>query len=133
MKNCRGCRAELDQPFLDLGVMPLANSNVKSENLNAEERAYPLRVFFCEACGLVQQLDFTAAEDIFDEYQYYSSFSKSWLDHARRYVEGITERLELGPTSRVIEIASNDGYLLQYFKEKNVPALGIEPSKTVAK
>jgi len=131
-KICRNCGSALDSPVLDLGKMPLANSNVKPENLNRTEPAFPLRIFFCESCGLVQQLDFVAAEDVFDEYQYFSSFSKSWLYHAKRYVETITKRIGLTEKSQVIEIASNDGYLLQYFKEKNIPALGIEPSKTVA-
>lgn len=93
---------------------------------------FPLRIFFCEACALVQQVDFTAADEVFDDYVYFSSFSKSWLDHAKRYVEMIVDKRSLDEKSQVIEIASNDGYLLQYFKEKRIPVLGIEPSKTVA-
>jgi SAM-dependent methyltransferase len=132
MKTCRSCQAILGEPVLDLGAMPLANSNLKADRLSASEPAYPLRIFFCGSCGLVQQLDFTKAEEIFDEYQYFSSYSKSWVEHARLYVDMITDRLGLDERSSVIEIASNDGYLLQFFKQKGIPALGIEPSKTVA-
>lgn len=130
--TCRACAAALDKPFLDLGRMALANSYLKPQDLGKEEPTYPLRVFFCENCGLAQQLDFTAAGEVFDDYQYFSSFSQSWLAHSKNYVDMITSRLGLTSSSRVIEIASNDGYLLQYFKQKGIPCLGIEPSKTVA-
>lgn len=133
VKTCRNCDAELASPFIDLGSQPLANSYLHAAQLQKPEPLHPLRVFFCEKCHLAQAVDFIAADEIFDEYFYYSSFSKSWLEHARRYVDMAVPRLKLTHDSRVIEIASNDGYLLQYFKEKGIPSLGIEPSKTVAK
>ena len=133
-KNCRFCAARLDTPFLDLHEMPLANSYLKSEAAMKTERSFPLRVFFCKECHLVQLADFSAAEKIFsEEYAYFSSFSTSWLKHAENYVELMVKRFGFGSSSQVIEIASNDGYLLQYFKQKKIPVLGIEPSGGCAK
>ncbi len=131
-KSCRFCFAGLPEPFLDLGVMPLANSYLKDNH--ARQAAFPLRVFFCESCGLVQQADYAAAEEIFDDqYAYFSSFSSSWLEHARRYVDYVTDRFQLNVSHHVIEIASNDGYLLRNFVERKIPALGIEPCANVAR
>ena len=130
---CRFCGAQLQHTFVDLGMSPLANSYVKNDEANRMEPFYPLHVFVCSACLLVQLEEFTSPQSIFGDYAYFSSFSESWLDHARRYVEGITERLSLDKRHRVIEIASNDGYLLQYFVQKGVPVLGVEPAANVAK
>jgi 2-polyprenyl-3-methyl-5-hydroxy-6-metoxy-1,4-benzoquinol methylase len=131
--NCRYCQAPLSLVFADLGEMPLANALLNREQLSRREPRYPLRVLVCEACWLVQTEDFAKADRIFDNaYTYFSSYSRSWLDHAKNYVHMITERLQLGSSSQVIEIASNDGYLLRYFKEGNVPVLGIEPTANTA-
>jgi len=130
---CRFCAAPLRDTFVDLGMSPLANSYVKSERLNCEEPFYPLHVFICRNCLLVQVELFETPESIFSDYAYFSSYSESWLQHARTYVDRVTERFALRPDSRVIEIASNDGYLLQYFVQKGIPVLGIEPASNVAK
>ena len=107
---------------------------MRAEQLNEPEVFYPLRVFVCEKCFLVQIDEFKKADEIFDEnYAYFSSFSKSWLEHSKKYVEMMCARFGFDENSQVIEIASNDGYLLQYFKEKNVPVLGIEPTLSTAK
>ncbi len=134
MKSCRFCGNTLGEPFLDLGKTPLANSYLKKENLSRNEPVFPLRVFLCEKCFLVQLADVNTSEHIFsDEYAYFSSFSSSWLKHAKDYTDLMVKRFGFSPSSFVIEIASNDGYLLQYFKEKNIPVLGIEPSGNCAK
>jgi SAM-dependent methyltransferase len=132
--NCRFCKAPLVQTFLDLGEQPLANSNLTPQQAEAgSERTYPLHARVCGDCFLVQVGDPVAAEDIFDgEYAYFSSYSESWIAHARRYALTMTERLGLGATSLVVEIASNDGYLLQHFVELGVPVLGIEPAANTA-
>lgn len=119
--------------FVDLGMSPLCESYVSAENLDRMEPFYPLRVFVCGACFLVQIREYVAAEDIYGDYAYFSSFSTSWLEHARRYAQQMTARFGLDASSRVIEVASNDGYLLQYFVEQGIPALGIEPAANVAK
>lgn len=131
-KVCRFCRSTLGEPFLDLGCTPLANSYISQEKFHEEEASYPLRVFVCESCFLVQLCDFLKAKEIFTDYAYFSSYSESWLAHAKAYVESVSERFQLGPEHRVIELASNDGYLLQYFVEKKIPVLGIEPAGNVA-
>jgi len=130
---CRICGVELKHTFVDLGISPLANSYLKAEDLTRMEPHYPLCVYVCDACYLVQLPVFESPEAIFGDYAYFSSYSESWLKHAKTYTEEIVERFGYGGNSQVIEIASNDGYLLQYFKEKGIPVLGIEPAKNVAK
>jgi SAM-dependent methyltransferase len=130
---CRYCRAPLSRTFADLGVSPVANAFLSQAQLNKMEPFYPLHAYVCEVCLLVQLEDFEAPQNIFnDQYAYFSSYSDSWLDHARRYTDGITARLGLNANSFVVEIASNDGYLLQYFVQKGIPVLGVEPSANVA-
>jgi len=130
---CRFCRTPLSRTFADLGMCPVANAFLSPAQLNKMEPFYPLHAYVCEACLLVQLEDFETPEHIFnDQYAYFSSYSDSWLDHARRYTELIAARLDLNANSFVVEIASNDGYLLQYFVKKGIPVLGIEPSGNVA-
>jgi len=132
--HCRFCRTPLAHTFVDLGLQPLANSNLTAEQLAAGvERRYPLHARVCHACFLVQVDDVVPAEAIFDQdYAYFSSYSPSWVAHARRYAEAMAERLALGPESLVVEVASNDGYLLQHFVAMDVPVLGIEPTANTA-
>jgi SAM-dependent methyltransferase len=118
--------------MVDLGMSPLCESFLRAEDLNRMEPFYPLRVYVCGDCFLVQLEEFVEPSEIFDEYAYFSSYSDAWLDHARCYVEAISARLSLDDTSNVLEVASNDGYLLQFFVEKGVPALGVEPARNVA-
>jgi len=113
-------------------MSPLANSYLTPEQANAMEPFYPLRVLVCRACFLVQLEAYESAAHIFSDYAYFSSYSTSWLDHARRYVEMVVERFGLGSGSQVVELASNDGYLLQYFREHDVPVLGVEPAANIA-
>ncbi len=115
---CRSCSAPLSEVLVDLGSSPLANSYLEPEKMQTGEVYYPLCVYLCHQCWLAQLPEFESSEGIFSDYAYFSSFSDSWLDHARRYVEAVSERFGLGERSQVIEIASNDGYLLQYFKER---------------
>jgi SAM-dependent methyltransferase len=130
---CRFCRTPLSRTFADLGVSPVANAFLSQAQLNKMEPFYPLRAYVCDACLLVQLEDFEIPEHIFNEqYAYFSSYSDSWLDHARQYTDFISARLRLNSNSFVVEIASNDGYLLQYFLQKDIPVLGIEPSGNVA-
>lgn len=132
-RKCRFCRSSLSEPFLDLGIQPLANSYLRIEDVPFEN-TYPLRVFLCPSCALVQLSDYEAAENIFsDNYAYFSSYSDSWLRHAKAYTEKMIERFGFNSSSLVVEAASNDGYLLQYFKEKNIPVLGVEPTGNTAK
>lgn len=131
--KCRFCQHQLSLELADLNHAPPSNSFLTREQLNEPEATFPLRVFVCEKCWLTQVDEYKNAEEIFSsDYVYFSSFSTSWLAHARQYVETITERLRLGPDAFVVEVASNDGYLLQYFKEKGVPCLGIEPTGSTA-
>ena len=131
---CRHCGAALTLTLVDLGLSPLANSYVPPERAGTTDPRYPLHARVCESCWLVQVDDAVPADEIFSaDYAYFSSFSDSWLAHCRAYTELMTERLGLGPDSLVVEIASNDGYLLQYFVQKGIPVLGIEPSGSVAK
>ncbi|HTF18350.1 MAG TPA: class I SAM-dependent methyltransferase [Chryseolinea sp.] len=130
--KCRFCQAPLEQTFVDLGMSPLCQDHVKPEELNRMEPFYPLHAYVCGSCFLVQLEEFVAPAEIFNDYAYFSSYSDSWLKHAKAYVDKITERLQLQSGSLVAELASNDGYLLQYFLEKNVPVLGIEPASNVA-
>ena len=131
--KCRFCGAPLKYSFLDLGVSPLANSYLKKDQLQKMEPFYPLHAYVCDVCYLVQLHEFESPEHIFGDYAYFSSYSESWLDHAKEYTKLMIERFGFDSDSQVIEIASNDGYLLQYFKEKGVPVLGVEPAKNVAK
>ncbi|MEJ2008185.1 MAG: class I SAM-dependent methyltransferase [Acidobacteriota bacterium] len=130
---CRSCGTPLRHTFVDLGLSPLANSYVKGEQLNRGELFYPLHVYICRNCLLVQVEVFETPKQIFSDYAYFSSYSETWLQHARTYVDRVTERFGLGPESHVVELASNDGYLLQYFVKKGIPVLGIEPAVNVAK
>jgi hypothetical protein len=129
---CRFCGAELRHIFVDLGMSPLCESYVEAGRVNAMEAFYPLRVYVCERCFLVQLQEYVTPEDIFTEYAYFSSYSDSWLQHCRDYVDMISERLGLSSHSLAVELASNDGYLLQWFVEKGIPVLGIEPALNVA-
>ena len=130
---CRACDAPLSHTFVDLGMSPLANSYVLRENMNKAEKFYPLHVFVCESCRLVQLAEFESPEYIFsDEYAYFSSFSKSWLEHAQRYADNMIVRFGLSAVSHVVEVASNDGYLLQWFVGKGIPVTGIEPAGNCA-
>lgn len=129
---CRFCGAALRHTFVDLGVSPLSNSYLKRDELNRMEPFYPLHARVCEQCFLVQLGEFESPENIFSDYAYFSSYSESWLRHARDYTNLARERFNLDERSQVIEIASNDGYLLQYFVEKKIPVLGIEPAANVA-
>jgi len=132
--QCRFCKTELEHVFIDLFNSPPSNSFLTKEQLNEPEVFYPLKVYTCSNCFLVQIDEYKKSDAIFNnEYVYYSSYSSSWLAHAKRYVELMTERFGLNKDSQVIEIASNDGYLLQYFKQKNIPVLGIEPTANTAK
>ncbi|QET05857.1 MULTISPECIES: class I SAM-dependent methyltransferase [Cupriavidus] len=127
--NCRACGAPLAHTMVDLGLSPVSNAFIKPEHIARGEMFYPLHAMVCDSCWLVQLRDATPAETHFhDDYVYFSSFSTSWLEHARRYVEAMTARFGLNRNSRVMEVASNDGYLLQYFQQAGVPCLGIEPS-----
>lgn len=130
---CRFCGSYLEQTFIDLGMSPLANSYIAENQLNHMEPFYPLHVYICKECLLVQLEEFTSPQSIFGDYAYFSSYSDSWLEHAEKYVGAVSQRFALGPRSQVVEIASNDGYLLQYFVSRRVPVLGIEPAANVAK
>jgi SAM-dependent methyltransferase len=130
---CRLCSAPLRATFADLGVSPLANSYLAEAELGAPETFFPLHVFVCEQCFLVQLPVHESAESIFrDDYAYFSSYSESWVDHARRFAEAAIERFGLDESSRVIEVASNDGYLLQFFAARGIDVLGVEPARNVA-
>lgn len=129
---CRFCGARLVHTFVDLGMSPLCESYVSGEQLNDMEPFYPLHVYVCEQCFLVQIPVHVSAEEIYSDYAYFSSCSDSWLQHAKNYVDMMVDGFNINPTSHVVEIASNDGYLLQYFVQKGIPALGIEPAANVA-
>lgn len=131
--NCRFCQTPLEHVFIDLVNSPASNSFLTHAQLNEPETFYPLKVYTCPTCFLVQIDEYKKSDAIFDsDYVYFSSFSTSWLAHAKRYVEMTTDRFQLDGDSLVIEIASNDGYLLQYFVEKDIPVLGIEPTANTA-
>lgn len=130
--TCRFCGSSLRYLFADLGMSPLANSYLRADQLARDEPFYPLRAYVCEECFLVQLPVFRSSEDIFSDYAYFSSYSDSWLDHAKRYAASVIDRFGLDERSQVVEIASNDGYLLQYFKAEGIPVLGIEPAQNVA-
>jgi SAM-dependent methyltransferase len=131
--SCRFCGTPLKHTFADMGMSPFANSYVRPDRLEAMEPFYPLHVRVCEKCLLVQLPEFESPEHIFSDYAYFSSFSESWLRHCEAYAAQMRQRLGLGPASLVAEVASNDGYLLQYFAGAGVPVLGIEPAANVAK
>jgi SAM-dependent methyltransferase len=131
--NCNFCKAPLTRTFCDLGTSPVSNSFIKPENAQAPEPFYPLHVYACSQCFLVQLPEHKSAGEIFtDDYVYFSSMSDSWLAHSKAYCEAMRDRFALTSASRVIEIASNDGYLLQYFHGMGIPVLGVEPSGNVA-
>lgn len=132
-KSCRFCGTQLKHTFVDLGVQPLCQSIITEEQLNQMEPFYPLHAYVCHNCFLVQLEEYVSPTDIFSEYAYFSSYSDTWLDHSKRFVKMITEKLGLNKNSFVIEIASNDGYLLQYFLDTGISILGIEPAANVAK
>ena len=125
---CRFCGASLRATMVDLGMSPLANAYLTAEQLHQMEPFYPLRVHVCERCWLIQLEAFTAPASIFSDYAYFSSYSDSWLQHAKAYVEMAVRRFNLDATSHVVEIASNDGYLLQYFVAEGISVLGVEPA-----
>ncbi len=130
--GCRFCDTPLEVTFLDLGMSPLANSNLTESQLNAVEMFLPLHVYVCKTCLLVQLEECSSPDVIFSDYDYFSSFSDSWLRHAQQYSEHVIERFSLNASSQVIEIASNDGYLLKNFYARGIPVLGIEPARNVA-
>ena len=130
--HCRFCGAVLQDVFVDLGLSPLANNYVPAERLAAGEMFFPLKVYVCRHCLLVQLEVFETPENIFSDYAYFSSYSDSWLEHARRYSENVIERFKISGDSFVVEIASNDGYLLRNFTALNIPVLGVEPAANVA-
>jgi len=132
-QSCRFCGTVLKHTFLDLGTSPLSNSYVKAESLGEMEPFFPLYAFVCSGCFLVQLKDCSSPERIFSDYAYFSSYADVWLHHARVYTDMIQERMKLNEHSLVVEVASNDGYLLQYFLNKGIPVLGIEPAGNVAK
>jgi len=131
--NCRGCGSALHLPLIDLGTSPPSNAYLQPAQLAEAEQWVPLRVAVCEQCWLVQTEDYTRAEQLFDaDYAYFSSYSSSWLAHAEAYVASMVERFALGTHSRVVEIAANDGYLLQYVDRRGIPCLGVEPTRSTA-
>lgn len=130
--DCRFCGSPLSESFIDLGKTPLANSYIDPAAVGHSEYFFPLHAFVCGACFLVQLPAHESPEKIFSDYAYFSSYSDSWLDHARTYCSAMVERFEIDESARVVEVASNDGYLLQFFKERGVSVLGIEPAANVA-
>jgi len=130
--KCRFCNAELNHLFVSLGSSPFSNAYLSKEQLYAKEIFYPLDVLICEKCFLVQLPQFESPDNIFSDYIYFSSYSDTWLKHAKDYVEKMVKYFGINKTSRVVEIASNDGYLLQYFQQKDIPVLGVEPARNVA-
>lgn len=133
MKTCRLCAQPLAHEFVDLVNAPPSNSFLKAEQLSAPEVFYPLKLYVCNDCLLVQVDEHKSAVEIFDsDYVYFSSFSQTWLDHCRRYADAVIERFNLGSSSKVVEVASNDGYLLQFFKARRIPTLGVEPTRSTA-
>lgn len=133
LSKCRFCSSSLDHTFVDLGMSPLSNAFLNSEHLNCAEKFYPLHAYVCANCFLVQLEQFESPDLIFSDYAYFSSYSDTWLSHAKTYTEFMVEHFGFDKTSQVIEIASNDGYLLQYFQQMGIPVLGIEPAANVAK
>lgn len=130
---CQFCKTPLEHTVVDLGMSPLCESYVSAEQLNQMEAFYPLHVYVCNNCFLVQLQEYVSPDHIFTEYAYFSSYADSWLKHAKAYTDLMVERFHFNEQSQVIELASNDGYLLQYFVEKNIPVLGVEPAANIAK
>jgi SAM-dependent methyltransferase len=131
--HCRYCGVLLERVFIDLGTAPPSNAYLSVSDLQKPEKYFPLRVFACHACGLVQTEDFTDARELFDDsYAYFSGFSTSWLEHCRTFVDTATRRFGLNQQSLVVEIAANDGYLLQFVRDRRIPCLGIEPTRSTA-
>lgn len=132
--KCRHCAAELTLPLIDLGAAPPSNSYLSRATLSSPERWYPLRVLVCDHCWLVQTEDFAARDEFFsEEYAYFSSYSASWLKHSEAYAAAMTDRFDLDASKRIIEVAANDGYLLQYFKARGIQTLGVEPTASTAR
>jgi SAM-dependent methyltransferase len=132
MGKCRFCKSPLQHTFVDLGMSPLCEDFIKPSELKDMEAFYPLHVYVCSTCFLVQLEEFVSPEEIYRDYKYFSSYSDSWLDHARRYRDKVVQEFNITEGSLVAELASNDGYLLQYFVQKNIPVLGVEPATQVA-
>ena len=131
--KCRHCRSEVSLPLVDLGSAPLSNAYLTEAALHRMEKWYPLRVMVCTECWLAQTEDTAAVDEIFDEnYAYFSSYSSTWLRHAEQYVAQMHTRFGLNEESHVVEIAANDGYLLQYIKARGIPCLGVEPTVSTA-
>jgi 2-polyprenyl-3-methyl-5-hydroxy-6-metoxy-1,4-benzoquinol methylase len=130
---CRICASPLGAPVVDLGLSPLSESFLSSGDLDRLEPRFPLTVHLCPKCGLAQLREYVMPEEIFSEYAYFSSYSPSWVEHARRFAVAMIEQLGLGPRSQVIEVASNDGYLLQHFRDRGIDVIGIEPAANIAK
>ena len=130
--TCRFCSTPLTHTFCDLGMSPLSNSYVAADELQAMEPFYPLHAYVCSECFLVQLDEFESPQEIFSDYAYFSSFSDSWLEHSKNYTQLMQSRLGLDASSQVVEIASNDSYLLQYFVDAGIPVLGVEPAANVA-
>lgn len=131
--TCRFCATTLTHSFVDLGMSPLCQTHISPNHLNEMEPFFPLHAYVCSNCFLVQLQEFVAPSQIFTEYAYFSSYSSSWIEHARRYTQAMIERFQLNTSSKVIEIASNDGYLLQHFVARGIPVLGVEPAANVAR
>ena len=131
--KCRHCGTLLSHIFVDLGGSPPSNSYLTRQTIKKVEKWYPLKTFVCENCWLVQTEDFVGAEEMFSEdYAYFSSFSKSWLEHAKAYMDAMTSRFKLTNQSNVVEVAANDGYLLQFAQTHKIPCYGIEPAHSTA-
>lgn len=130
---CRFCATPLHETVVDLGMSPLCESYLNASQLNQMEPFYPLHVYVCDHCFLVQLEEYVSPQEIFSEYAYFSSYAETWLQHAKAYTAAMVDRFGYGAQSHVVEIASNDGYLLQYFVEKGIPALGVEPAANVAR
>ena len=130
--DCRFCDTRLRHTFVDLGMSPLCQTHISPEQLNRMEPFYPLRPYVCHECFMVQLDEYVAPGEIFSDYAYFSSYSDSWVEHARLYAETMTQRFRLDVQSRVVEIASNDGYLLQHFVRNGIPVLGVEPAANIA-
>ncbi len=133
LRVCRACSAPLQHTFVDLGMSPPCQTHIELHQLNHMEAFYPLHAYVCHKCFLVQLEEYVSPKDIFTEYAYFSSYSDTWVAHAKRYVDLVTERFGLNKTKKVMELASNDGYLLQHFVKLGIPVLGIEPAANVAK
>jgi SAM-dependent methyltransferase len=131
-RTCRSCGAPLFRTFLDHGLSPLANNLIRPEQADTPEPRYPLHTYVCDGCFLVQLGEFVSPETLFSDYRYFSSFSDTWLEHCEHYVRNIVPLLGLGPQSRIVEIASNDGSLLQFFQKRGLNVLGIDPAANVA-